>query len=233
MRMPEQKGKRCPPRKQIEVPVRIFGTDSRGQIFSEKVMTVNISRTGTELAGVRSELSPDEIVGLTYGNHRVHFRVKWIGRAGTRKAGHVGLLNIAPEKPLWDFPLPPDTVDAYQPGSLEQRQSTRFRCQNSVEVHVQQGASFWGTVADLSLGGCYVEMPLPLQPGTKVKVGIWLGETKACANAQVTHRTPGLGIGVKFIEISEPDLDQIRRFLDKLAPLARKARRSVAPETTT
>ena len=195
-------GRRSQPRKQVEVPVRIFGTDSAGQVFSEKVLTVSISRNGAELAAVRSKLNLDEIVGLTYGANRVHFRVKWIGSAGTPQAGHVGLLNIAP----------------------------RFRCQNSVEVHVQ-GASFWGTVADLSLGGCYIEMPIPLQPGTKLRVGIWFGQTKSWADAQVAHRTPGLGIGLKFVQISEEDRNQIRRFLESLAPFARKPMRSLRSRT--
>jgi hypothetical protein len=219
-------GKRTQPRKQIELPVRIFGTDRHGQVFSEKVSTVNVSRTGAELAGVRAELSLDEIVGVTCGSNRVHFRVKWIGTPGTSKAGHVGLLNIAPEKPLWDFPLTADVVDAYQAGSVEMREHPRFRCQNSIEVHVESGASFWGTAADLSLGGCYVEMPLPLQPGSKLRVGIWLGQTKAWAEAQVTHRTPGLGVGLKFVDISEQDRNQIRRFLEGLSPFARKPLRT-------
>ena len=224
-------GRRSQPRNKIEVPVRIFGTDAHGKVFSEKVSTVNVSRTGAELAGVRAELTLDEIVGLTCGSNRVHFRVKWIGEPGTLKAGHVGLLNIAPEKPLWDFPLS-EAADDYQPGSIERRKTVRFRCQNSVEVHVDQGASFWGTVADLSLGGCYVEMPIPLQPGTKLRVGIWLGQIKAWAEAQVAHRTPGLGIGLRFTEISEQDLNHIRRFLEGLAPFAKKPMRSVGMQTT-
>jgi hypothetical protein len=72
-------------------------------------------------------------------------------------------------------------------------------------------------------------MPIPLEPGTKLKVGIWLGQTKAWADAQVTHRTPGLGIGLKFIQISDQDRDQIHRFLQSLAPFARKPLRS--PQT--
>jgi hypothetical protein len=223
-------GRRSQPRKQIAVPVRIFGTDNQGQVFSEKVQTVNISRSGAELSGVHSQLKLDEIVGLTYGNNRVHFRVKWIGAPGSAKAGHVGLLNIAPEKTLWDFPLPTDSADNYQLGSIEQRQFTRFRCQNSIEVHVDGGASFWGTVADLSLGGCYVEMALPLETGTKLKVGIWIGQAKVQAQAIVAHRTPGLGVGLRFTEISEQDVDVIRRFLESLAPFARKPLR--APQRT-
>jgi hypothetical protein len=221
-------GSRIEPRKQIEVLVRIFGTDAHGQMFSEKVSTVDISRRGAQLAGVHAELRPEEIVGLTYANNKVHFRVKWVGGAGTPLSGRVGLLNTAPEKPLWDFPLPTtDAVDVFQPGSVERRQAVRFRCQNSVEVHVAQGASFWGTVADLSMGGCYVEMPLPLQPGTTLKVGIWFGQSKAWAQAQVAHRTPGIGVGLRFTEISEQDLTQIRRFLENLAPFAKKPMRSV------
>ncbi|MGA7399273.1 MAG: PilZ domain-containing protein [Candidatus Sulfotelmatobacter sp.] len=217
--------KRSQPRKQIAVPVRIFGTDTSGHVFSEKALTVNVSRTGTELSDVRPELAVDEIIGLTYGNNRVHFRVKWIGRPGTPKAGHIGLLSISPEKPLWDFPLATDAGDDFQPGSLELRTNPRFRCQNSIEVHVNSGASFWGTVADLSLSGCYVEMPIPLDPGTKLKVGIWLGQNKAWAQAQVAHRTPGLGIGLNFLEISDADRDQIRRFVANLSPFAKKPMR--------
>jgi hypothetical protein len=220
-------GRRSQPRKELEVPVRIFGTDSDGKVFSEKVSTVNISRNGVELVGVSRKLKVDEIVGLTCGNNRVHFRIKWVGEPGTPDAGHVGLLNIAPEKPLWNFPLPSDAPDDYQPGSIEHRKHSRFRCQNSVEVHLKEGASFWGTVTDLSLGGCYVEIPIPLQPGTPLRVGIWLGETKAWAEAQVAHKTPGMGIGLKFIEISDQDLDQVRRYLGGLAPLAQKAGRSL------
>jgi len=225
-------GRRSQPRKEIEVPVRIFGTDSDGRVFSEKVSTVNISRSGVELAGVSQKLKADEVIGLSCGNNRVHFRIKWVGGTGTPKAGHVGLLNLTPEKPLWDFPLPSNADDEYQPGSIELRKHPRFRCQNSVEVHLKEGASFWGTVTDLSLGGCYVEIPIPMEPGKRLKVGIWLGQNKAWAEAQVAHKTPGMGIGLRFIEISDEDLDQIRRFLESLAPFARKATRPALRKTT-
>jgi hypothetical protein len=220
-------GRRCQLRKQTDVQVRIFGTDSGGRVFSEKVVTVNVSRNGTELAGVQPEVGLDEIVGLTYGKNRGHFRVKWIGAAGTTNAGRLGLLSIAPEKPLWDFPLSPDAVDDYQQATVERRGNPRYRCQNSVEIHVQEGVSFWGTVADLSLGGCYVEIPIPLELGKRLKVGIWFGQGKAWSNARVAHSVGGLGIGMKFTEISESDLGQIRQFLEALSPLAKKSTRPV------
>ncbi len=220
-------GRRSQPRKQIAVPVRIFGTDSQGQVFSEKAQTVCVSRSGAELVGIQARLNIDEIVGLTYGTNRVHFRVKWIGSPGTSRAGHVGLLNIAPEKPLWDFPLPTEAPDNFLLGSVERRKDARYRSQNSIEIHIEGGASLRGTIADLSLGGCYVEIPLQLQPGAKLKLALWIGQSKVQATAVVAHRTPGVGAGLKFVEISEPDRDVIRKFLESLAPFARKPLRTV------
>jgi PilZ domain len=215
-------GRRREPRKEIQASVRIFGTNRSGQVFSENVVTVNVSQQGVELSGVQAKLNVDETIGLTYGKNRVHYRVKWVGEPGTPKEGHVGLHNISPEKPLWDFPLPPPTPDNHQPLIAEQRKHPRFKCHNSVELHTRDGATFWATIADLSVGGCYVEMTIPLPPGTKVRVGIWIGETKSWADGEVAYSTPGFGTGVKFGRISEPDLERIRQFLATRAPFAKK-----------
>jgi hypothetical protein len=215
-------GMRNEPRKDIEIPVRIFGTDKTGAVFSQKALTVNVSRNGVELAGVQSQLAVDEIVGLSYGTNRVHFRVKWIGAPGTPKAGRIGLLNIAPGKPLWDFPLDGSCPDPYQPGAVERRKSPRFRCQLSTEIHVENGPSFWGNLADLSLGGCYVEMPLPLEMHMKLKMALWVGQDRVWAEGEVAHRTPGFGVGVRFTQVADTDTERIRVYLDSLAPLLRK-----------
>ena len=215
-------GRRREPRKEMQAQVRIFGTSSSGQVFSEKAVTVNVSQYGVELSGVQPELKLEEIIGLSYGKNRVHFRVKWVGKPGTPKAGHVGLLNLSPDKPLWDFPLPSPSVDVHQPKLVEVRKHPRFKCQNSVEIHSQAGDSFWATVADLSVGGCYVEMAIPLPPGTKVNVGIWIGQDKCWASGEVIYSTPGFGTGVKFDRISEPDLERIRKYLTTLAASTKK-----------
>jgi len=132
------------------------------------------------------------------------------------------LLNISPEKPLWDFPLPSPTPDDHQPRVVEQRKHPRFKCHNSVELHTQDGASFWATISDLSVGGCYVEMANALPKGTKLKMGIWIGETKCWADCEVAYSAPGFGVGVTFNRVSEPDLARIRQFLGTLAPSSKK-----------
>jgi hypothetical protein len=123
-------GKRREPRQQIKVPVRIFGTDGSGEIFSEKVLTENVSQHGLELSGVQAQPNVDEIVGVTYGKTKGHFRVKWVGQRGSASAGRMGLLNLSPEKSLWDFPLPPAGLDQSVRDVRDRRASPRVKCTN-------------------------------------------------------------------------------------------------------
>ena len=209
-------GKRCEPRKEIEVAVRIFGTDSSGKIFSEKISTVNVSRQGAELRGVQAQLKLGEIIGLTCGPNKISFRVVWVGEAGTPTASHVGLKNTSPDKPLWDFPLPTGRVDEYRPQArtgAERRKYARLKCATSVELHPTQGALIWGKTTDLGQGGCYIEMPIPLKQGEKLKIGIWIEQVKLWAQGTVTTSTPGFGIGIRFTEMSDSDLERLKQFL--------------------
>jgi PilZ domain len=218
-------GKRCEPRKEVEVAVRIFGTDGNGKIFSEKASTVNVSRQGVALRGVQSQLKPDEVIGLSYGPNKVHFRVKWVGEPGTPKAGHVGLQNISPDKPLWDFPVPTNRMDEFRPQARtgpDRRKHPRLKCSSSVELHPLQGAPIWGKTTDLSLGGCFIEMAIPLRNAEKVKLGIWVEQTKLWAQGVVISSTPGFGIGIKFTEISEADLERLSKFLKSITHVPTK-----------
>lgn len=208
-------GKRREPRKEIRVPVRIFGTDSAGQIFTEKVFTVNVSRHGAELTGVRAQPNLDEIIGLTYGEIKAHFRVKWVGQPGTPKLGHLGLLNLTPDKALWDFPLPGPTVDGTARDTHDRRAYPRVKCGNSVEVYRSQDSTpIRARVGDMSLGGCFIEMPNTLPKGTEIRVALWVKDTKLWARGKVVYSTPGYGIGVQFTEMSEQEKAQLKRFLD-------------------
>lgn len=210
-------GKRREPRKDIRVPVRIFGTDSAGQIFNEKVFTVNVSRHGVELSGVQAQLNIDEIIGLTYGEIKGHFRVKWMGQPGTPRLGHMGLLNLSPEKALWDFPLPGPSVDGSPRDGHDRRAHPRVKCTNSVEVYTNnQPAPIRARTVDMSLGGCFVEMPNPLPRGTGIRLALWVKETKLWAKGKVITSTPGYGIGVQFTEMAEQEKLQLKRFLDSL-----------------
>jgi len=210
-------GKRREPRIEKKVPVRIFGTDSNGQIFSEKAFTVNVSRQGVELTGVQAQPAVDEIIGLTYGQTKGHFRVKWVGAPNTPRAGHIGLLNLTPEKALWDFPLLEAALDNYRPQVqriAERRSNPRMKCSLSVELYPQaQETPIRAKATDISLGGCFVEMPMPLPRNSQLRIAIWVHDYKLWTDARVASSTPGFGIGVQFLQLSGTDQLQLKEFI--------------------
>ncbi len=212
-------GKRREPRKIMQVPVRIFGTDVDGKIFSEKVTTATVSNHGVRIDGVRARLNVDEIVGLTYGNNKVHFRVKWVGAPGTSAEGSVGLVNLTPERPMWDFPLPQPVFDNFREDSRgDRRTSPRVKCAVSVELKPEGEPTMWGKASDLSTGGCFVEMPIPLKQGAKFEIILWIADTKLKLAGAVASSAPGYGIGVRFIDLSPNDKELLRSFISTISP---------------
>ena len=198
--------------------MRLFGTDYNGKIFSENLTTVDISQHGAKIQGLRAKVKVDEIVGATCGKNKVHFRVKWAGGAGTPAEGQVGLLNLSPEKPFWDALLPHGVADNFQPTAAnERRKWVRVKCSISVEIHPMGQAVIWGKASDLSQGGCFVEMPIPLKKESKFEIVLWLDGSKLRLHAEVVSASPGFGIGVRFTDVSAQGQEFLQRHLQSLA----------------
>ena len=175
---------------------------------------MDISRGGVRLQGLRSLLKIDEIVGLTYKENKIHFRVRWLGTPGTPSEGCVGLMNLTPERPLWDIALPTAASDDFRPESLgDRRRYPRVKCTVSVEIRAEHVAQMWGKASDISIGGCFVEMPIPLSQGTNFEISLWLGETKVKLRGEVASATPGYGVGIRFVDLTDKDKDMIDKFL--------------------
>jgi PilZ domain len=211
-------GKRREPRIPVEVPVRIFGTDRNGKIFSENITTVDVSQNGAKLKGVKAQINLEEIIGVTCGRNKVHFRVKWVGTPGTPSESQIGVLNTSPDRPFWDVALPHGMQDNFKSTSAnERRRWPRVKCSISVELHPVGQPVIWGKAADLSPGGCFVEMPIPLPAETKFEIVMWLGGTKLRLQGQVAGVSPGFGIGVRFLNISPKDVEFVQQQI-KLLP---------------
>jgi hypothetical protein len=212
-------GKRSEPRKPVQVQVRLFGTDAKGRIFSESATTVDVCRSGAKLSGIKAELKVDEIVGLSYGRNKVHFRVKWTGKRGTPLEGQIGLLNLTPDRPLWDFPLPASLVDAFKIEARgDRRQSIRVKCDVPVEIHPADSPTMWGKASDLSVGGCFVEMPIPLKPDSKFEIALWIDGSKLRLKGEVASSAPGFGIGVRFMDVSASSREILAHHVQTLSP---------------
>ena len=211
-------GKRSEPRSEVKLTVRIFGTDVDGHMFSENVTTADVSRSGAKIQGVKTRIKPGEIIGITHGTQKSRFRVSWVGQPGTPRAGQIGVINTTPEKEIWEVKLPVHTVDPFRRQSgPDRRQHPRMQCLNSVQLQPEtESAPIWGKATDLSIGGCFVGMPVPLPIATKLRISMWIDQTKLTIRGKVVNSRPGFGIGVQFAEIKEPEATQLRQFLQSI-----------------
>ena len=74
-------------------------------------------------------------------------------------------------------------------------------------------AVIWGKASDLSEGGCFVEMPIPLKVEVGFEIALWLGETKLRLQSEVISSAPGFGIGVRFVSTSPQDRDILQQHI--------------------
>lgn len=213
-------GKRREPRKPVQLNVRILGTDANEHPFAEKVDALDVSRCGLRVRGLSVALKLDDTVSVSYKDQKARYRVKWIGEATAPAGGpaqrEAGLENISPERNIFDFPLPMPVLDNYA-GQSERRAFPRVRCVASAELRPDgQGAPIMVGIADLSIGGCFIEMPMPLRKGTQLKIGLWLNTVKVQTDAVVTNTTPGFGMGVQFIGIAKEEQAKLGEYLAKI-----------------
>jgi c-di-GMP-binding flagellar brake protein YcgR len=86
-----------------------------------------------------------------------------------------------------------------------------------VEFHPASDANHVsGRVADISLGGCFVEMPSPLKEGTRVRLALWIQEEKLGTLGKVAASRLGSGVGIEFLEMKDEDREQLKRYFDTL-----------------
>lgn len=203
-------------RKQVALTVRIFGTDSTGHVFSDSVSTVNVSFEGAMLSGVNRPIQAGEIIGLTYGKNKARFRVQWVGQPGTPNQGRVGVQNVMPTSCIWDLPLQPRSAQEAKSNYAVARRHARLKCSSSVQLNPNGEPPVWSKAADLSEGGCFVEMMIPVKMGTRLKISLWLKDDKVVAEGVVVHSRPAYGVGIQFTEMSRLDAERLREFLKSL-----------------
>jgi hypothetical protein len=89
-------------------------------------------------------------------------------------------------------------------------------------------------VADLSVGGMFVDMPRPPFPkGTRVaaRFALRVGEPRMSLDAEVHYVQDGIGMGIRFVDLAADDEERIAAFVEEGAlrkglgtPLRKSAR---------
>ena len=88
----------------------------------------------------------------------------------------------------------------------EKRKYPRYSCDLGVEVRVADAKSgYWGTVADICLGGCYINSFSPLPVGTSVVLVIRTNNLQVTMQGTTVTSHPGIGMGVQFAASLSPE----------------------------
>jgi len=101
----------------------------------------------------------------------------------------------------------------------EKRRHSRFTCDGGIEVRSEGTRGFWGTLCDVSEGGCYVQTFSPMPAGTAVQFVVQMRGKEVRGEGQVASMHPGVGMGLQFRHISPGDkknLDDLLKELDSL-----------------
>jgi len=100
----------------------------------------------------------------------------------------------------------------------ERRAHPRYVCDGGVEVRSGESRGFWGTLADISMGGCYVQSFSPMPVGTELKLLIKAkGFEVQVVQAAVVAFHPGVGMGIQFNLIETEEHEKLEKLVAFLA----------------
>jgi hypothetical protein len=104
------------------------------------------------------------------------------------------------------------------PGFKERRQSPRLRCSGSVEFRAAGSDTLlWGTLTDISLHGCYVEMTTTFPVDTKVDLVMKSFGVQIHTAGTVRATYPSVGMGICFADIEPVEQLRLKQLLASLA----------------
>jgi methyl-accepting chemotaxis protein len=92
---------RVDPRIEMSVPVRLTATDIRGAALNQEIMTINVSRKGALLKGLRGKLRLGAQISLARGTKLEPFLVAWVGEDNTAGAGQIGVSAVDATTAFW------------------------------------------------------------------------------------------------------------------------------------
>lgn len=221
--MSRNSGSRKEKRIEAVYPIRLWGMDGNGKPFIEAASTLNVSRSGALVKDAPSRLSIGDTVALRSGDRKCRFEVIWLGRSGTLDEGYLGLKSVEDGKTIWDPKVldgSEEEIDTYiRPPQRENRLLARLKCSLSAEVGSDSSLSRARTfITDISIGGCYVSMPSPCAVESKLTIALWLDDrTKVWIDGIVISHHKGLGMGVKFLNLSRKNFEGLNRMIAQLA----------------
>ena len=102
---------------------------------------------------------------------------------------------------------------------VERRRSPRYSFAASAEItDERENARITSNISDLSLEGCYVELPNPFPQGTQVMLEIYTEDDFMETHAIVAFQEPKLGMGLQFNDMQPRFAGVLSKWLAKAEP---------------
>lgn len=101
----------------------------------------------------------------------------------------------------------------------ERRRYPRYPCDTGVRIHPEIGtAGYWGTLSDISFGGCYIYTFSPLPAGQIVRLEIKCNNDELSVVGKTVSSHPGVGMGIAFSKFTDKGSEeQLKKYLELLA----------------
>ncbi|HEY6969879.1 MAG TPA: PilZ domain-containing protein [Candidatus Angelobacter sp.] len=231
--------RRREPRVEVSFEVKAWGLDRHGKPFVQHARTLDITKLGAKLIGIDC-VNVGEIIGIQNGEQKARFKVVWIGRENTPKAGQIGVHCLEPEKAIFTqpkkasddterefFPRPAiessfERVKPTRPGrrdaAASRRKHPRYPCTGGVELRQNEsGPPAWGNISDISLTGCYVETMSTLPVGSMVHFHLRTHNLEIQGRAVVKTSHHAVGMGIAFLYLSAENQQTLEFLIGMLA----------------
>ena len=100
----------------------------------------------------------------------------------------------------------------------ERRRSPRYQFLADAEVtEILSDTKLKAKTSDLSLGGCFLDMPNPSADGTEIVVRISYADATFTARGRVVFLFPNTGMGVMFTDVPTSQQGTLQKWLAELS----------------
>lgn len=115
-----------------------------------------------------------------------------------------------------------------QPAVEERRRWPRMKVPVQAELWLEgRDVPIRVETADLSVGGCYIEMMFTLSVGDMVEVILWIGDRKLVTKGQVVTCHPHFGNGIKFLNMGSEEELLLAAYLGQEMGTSSKSKTSI------
>jgi hypothetical protein len=113
--------------------------------------------------------------------------------------------------------MPSPAADSGQSAATERDRRRYPRVGTHVQIEIREEGNdvpMRLETTDLSRGGCYVQLLIPLSVGLRVRLTLWLDGYPAVIQGVVVTRHPQYGNGIMFVDFDSGTDQRLKRYLE-------------------